>query len=69
MTKGHGWKIFFMGLSSFFIVIFGLVIIIVGVFPAIGWIASSFASLYQSVLNEKEHTTQVIEPEQPEPVI
>jgi len=54
LTKGHGWKIFFMGFVSFFIIIFGLLLLIVGIFPAIMWISSSFASLYQSVLLEKE---------------
>jgi hypothetical protein len=54
LTKGHGWQIFFMGFVSIFIVIFGLCMIIVGVFPAIMWICSSFASLYESVLKEKE---------------
>lgn len=54
MTKGHGWTIFFMGFVSFFIIIFGLVLFIVGIIPAIMWVCSSFATLYQSVLNEKE---------------
>jgi len=54
LTKGHGWKIFFMGLSSFFIVIFGLILIIVGIIPAIIWVCSSFAALYESTLREKE---------------
>jgi hypothetical protein len=54
LTRGHGWTIFFMGFVSIFIIIFGLILFIVGIFPAIIWISSSFASLYQSVLNEKE---------------
>lgn len=54
LTRGHGWKIFFMGLVSIFIIIFGLCLIIVGILPAIMWVSSSFASLYQSVLLEKE---------------
>ena len=54
LTKGHGWTIFFMGLVSFFIFIVGLCLVFVGVFPAIMWISSSFATLYQSVLIEKE---------------
>jgi hypothetical protein len=60
LTKGHGWKIFFMGFVSFFIVIFGLLMIIVGIFPAIIWICSSFAALYESVLREKEKPAEVI---------
>jgi hypothetical protein len=54
LTRGHGWKIFFMGLASFFIIIFGICLVIVGVFPAIVWICSSFASLYESVVTETE---------------
>jgi hypothetical protein len=54
LTRGHGWQIFFMGFVSFFIVIFGLCMVIVGIFPALIWISSSFATLYESVLREKE---------------
>jgi len=54
LTRGHGWKIFFMGFVSIFIIIFGLMMLIVGIFPAIIWVSSSFASLYESVLREKE---------------
>lgn len=60
MTKGHGWKIFFMGFVSIFIFIFGLCMLIVGVFPALIWISSSFASLYESVLREKEQPVEVL---------
>jgi hypothetical protein len=61
LTRGHGWKIFFMGLASFFIIIFGLIMVVVGIFPALIWIGSSFAALYQSVLNEKEKSEGSIE--------
>jgi hypothetical protein len=54
MTRGHGWKIFFMGFVSIFIFIFGLLMLIVGIIPAFIWISSSFAALYESVLREKE---------------
>ncbi|MGD0340731.1 MAG: hypothetical protein ABSA76_03370 [Bacteroidales bacterium] len=60
LTRGHGWTIFFMGFVSIFIVIFGLILMIVGVFPATMWISSSFASLYQAVLNEKEKPAELI---------
>ena len=59
LTKGHGWQIFFMGFVSFFIVIFGLILMIVGIFPAIMWVCSSFAALYESVLREKEQPVEV----------
>jgi hypothetical protein len=54
LTRGHGWQIFLMGVSSIFIILFGLILLFVGVFPAIIWIESSFAALYESVLKEKE---------------
>jgi hypothetical protein len=59
LTKGHGWQIFFMGFVSIFIVIFGLCMLIVGIFPAIMWICSSFAALYESVLREKEPPVEI----------
>ena len=54
LTRGHGWQIFFMAFVSFFILVFGLMLMIVGIFPAIIWISSAFASLYESVIREKE---------------
>jgi hypothetical protein len=54
LTRGHGWRIFAMGVVSFFIIIFGLLLFIIGIFPAMIWVSSSFAALYQSVLLEKE---------------
>lgn len=54
LTKGHGWKIFLMAIISFFIFIFGLMMFFVGIFPAIVWVSSSFATLYESVIKEKE---------------
>jgi uncharacterized membrane protein len=63
LTRGHGLRIFAMGFVSFFILIFGLMMIIVGIIPAMMWISSSFASLYESVLREKEPVIV------PEPVV
>lgn len=60
LTKGHGWKIFFMGFVSIFIILFGLLMLIVGIFPAIIWVSSSFASLYESILKQKEKPVEVI---------
>jgi hypothetical protein len=62
MTRGHGWTILFMGVSSFFIYIFGLILMLVGIFPAMIWVSSSFATLYQSVLMEKEKPVNTNEP-------
>ena len=59
LTRGHGWTIFMMGFVSFFLIIFGFMLIIVGIFPAVIWIESSFATLYESVLREKEKPAEV----------
>jgi hypothetical protein len=60
LTRGHGWQVFLLGFISIFIVILGLILFIVGIFPAIMWISSSFAALYESVLKEKEKPAEVI---------
>ena len=54
LTRGHGWQVFFMGFISIFIILLGLLLMIVGIFPAIMWVNCAFASLYESVLREKE---------------
>ncbi len=60
LTRGHGWTIFLMAFVSFFIYIFGLMLILVGILPATMWVKSSFASLYQSVLIEKEKPAEEV---------
>jgi uncharacterized membrane protein len=54
LTRGHGWTIFFMGFVSFFIYLFGFILVFVGIFPAAIWVSSSFAAIYQAALLEKE---------------
>jgi len=54
MTRGYGWTIFGMAILSFFIFIAGLCLLFVGVFPAGVWVGSSFATLYNDVLTERE---------------
>jgi uncharacterized membrane protein len=49
MTKGYGWTIFKLILMSILIIIGGLICLVIGVFPAIVWLASSWASMYQAV--------------------
>lgn len=53
LTRGYGWTIFGMGLVSFFIILFGLLLLIIGIFPAIIWVTSAFSVLYQDILEEK----------------
>ncbi len=60
ITKGHGWTVFLLGFVSIFIIVFGLLLLIVGIFPAIMWVSSSFAALYESVLREKEKPAEEI---------
>nr|MBD3621175.1 hypothetical protein [Sunxiuqinia sp.] len=54
LTRGIGWTIFGMTILSVFIFIVGLMLLIIGVFPALVWINSSFASIYQAALNRQE---------------
>lgn len=59
LTKGHGWTIFSMAIISFFLGIVGLIMLVVGILPVIIWVKSSFASLYESVLQEKNLEIEV----------
>ncbi len=54
MTRGYGWTIFGLAFLSIFIFIAGLCLLFVGVLPAASWIGSSFATLYNDVLAERE---------------
>lgn len=54
MTAGHGWKIFGMGVLSFFIIVLGFIMLIVGLFPAAMWVSSTFASLYHSIDHQEK---------------
>lgn len=59
MTRGHGWKIFWMAILSFFIFIGGVIVFIVGAIVSIMWIHSAFASLYQAVLNQDDDNNPI----------
>jgi len=61
MTRGYGWKIFWMAMLAIPIVIGGLLCLIIGILFAIVWIGSAFAAMYhavdleeQNLLNEDE---------------
>lgn len=59
MTRGHGWKIFWMSVIAVFLVIGGLLLLIVGVFFAVIWIVGAFAAFYHAVdLQEQERLEQ-----------
>ena len=49
MTRGHGWKIFGMGLLAIPVFIAGLICFIVGAFVAFMWIFAAFTSLYHAI--------------------
>ncbi|MDP1929996.1 MAG: hypothetical protein Q8L60_00895 [Gammaproteobacteria bacterium] len=61
ITRGHAWKIFVLGFLSIFIFIFGLILLVVGVFPAMMWIKASFAALYLAITGP----TTDVEPAEP----
>ncbi|MFY0651310.1 MAG: hypothetical protein JXQ96_04720 [Cyclobacteriaceae bacterium] len=52
MTSGRGWHIFGLYLAAIFICIGGLLLFIVGIFPALMWISSYMAVYYQMTLDE-----------------
>jgi len=52
MTRGHGWKIFFIGLLGFLIIIAGLIVLFFGVIISIMWISTAMAVLYHDVSSE-----------------
>jgi len=69
LTRGYGWRIFWMYIVSIFLMIAGLIVLVFGFVIALMWINAAFASLYQAVLEERgeflvaESEPQVIQPE------
>ncbi len=59
MTRGHGWKVFWMAIVSFFIIIAGIIAFFVGAIISFMWIHAAFATLYQSVLNRDEENNPI----------
>ena len=49
MTRGHGWKVFLIGLLGIPIFILGLFCLILGAVIAVMWITLAYASLYHAV--------------------
>ena len=59
MTKGHGWKIFGMGLLAIPVFIAGILCFIVGAFVAVMWISAAFTALYHALdLEDKKRMTE-----------
>jgi uncharacterized membrane protein len=59
LTKGHGWRIFWMAIVAFFIIILGLICLGFGVFISFMWISAAYASFYHAVLEEKGELVEV----------
>jgi len=57
ITEGHVLKILGLGMLAIPIVIGGLLLLIVGIFPAVMWLKASFASLYLSITQSAESGT------------
>lgn len=49
MTRGHGWKIFGMGMLAIPIAIAGLLCLVFGIIFSIIWIGGAFAAFYHAV--------------------
>ena len=62
MTRGYGWKIFWIAMLAIPIVIAGLLCFIVGIIFAIIWISAAFAAMYHAVdLEEQKHLNGMID--------
>ncbi len=53
LTRGYGWRIFGMALLAIPIAILGLIMLVVGIIPAIIWITAAFAGMYHAVMLER----------------
>ncbi len=68
ITRGHAFKIFLLGLVSIFVFFGGLMLLLVGAFPASMWIKASFASLYLAITNQpRAETPAESSPQSPQP--
>ena len=52
MTTGHAGTIFVMGLAAAGLFVAGLLLLVIGVIPALMWIDLAFASIYNSVTSK-----------------
>jgi uncharacterized membrane protein len=61
LTKGHGWRIFWMAIVSFFIILAGLIVLVFGVIVSAIWVQAAFTTLYHAVLEEKGENVSLSE--------
>lgn len=70
LTKGYGWRIFWLYIVALVLFIGGLLVLGFGVIIAYIWVSLAFAAFYQAVLEERGEMNEPIEPvaqESPEP--
>lgn len=60
LTKGYGWKIFWLAMLAIPIIIAGLIALIFGVIVAIIWISAAMATMYYLVSREKTEELETI---------
>lgn len=62
ISRGYGWRIFWLYIVSFFLIIAGLIVLVFGSVIAIMWINAAFAAMYQAVLQERgEYQSEIRE--------
>jgi len=61
LSRGYGWRVFWLGFVSFVLIIGGFMVFIFGAVIAFMWINTAFAGLYQAVLIEKGEYTEDVE--------
>jgi hypothetical protein len=59
LTRGHGWQIFGLAITSFFVFIGGVIVLIFGAIISVMWIHSAYASFYQALLNETDDNNPI----------
>jgi uncharacterized membrane protein len=60
LTRGYGWKIFWMAILAFFIGLAGLICLVFGIIFSIIWIGVAFAAMYQAVIQEKNQDESIV---------
>lgn len=58
LTRGYGWRILWLYIVSFFLIIFGAIVLGFGAIIAYIWICLAMAAFYQAVLEQRGETTE-----------
>jgi len=59
MTSGYSWKIFFIGILMVFIILGGIILLFVGIFPAMIWVNGALATMYYAVDKKQPSVIEV----------